>query len=408
MSVTAGAFVASSLAQVSEVEASSYVVQQGDSLWSISQKFNTTVDHLKSLNKLSSNLIQPNQTLKIDGTVTSAPSTSNDSTYTVVSGDSLSKIAARHNISLSNLMEWNNLSTTLIYPGDQLKVKKTANQTQNNTNSSSTNSTTKPANTSTYIVKSGDTLSHIAAAHNISVTNLKKWNELSSDLIRPGDRLVVAESSTTAGNSSSTTNSSSEVTNNNHQSNNSSSTYTVKSGDTLSKIASIHGISLQNLKKWNNITSHLIYPGQKLNVKNNDTSNNQSKPSDNKGSSNGNVQSLVDSAKSALGSKYVWGGSNMNTGFDCSGFIYWAFNQAGKGIQRLSTDGYYNRSYIVNKPEVGDLVFFENTYRQGISHMGIYIGNNEFIHAGSSTGVTVTNLNNSYWQKHFHSFKRFY
>jgi len=77
-------------------------------------------------------------------------------------------------------------------------------------------------------------------------------------------------------------------------------------------------------------------------------------------------------------------------------------------ISRLSTDGYYNRSFYVNKPQVGDLVFFSGTYRAGISHMGIYVGNNQFIHAGSSTGVTVTSLDNSYWKSHFEGFKRFY
>ena len=159
-------------------------------------------------------------------------------------------------------------------------------------------------------------------------------------------------------------------------------------------------------------SSHIIYPGDRLIVSQggSSSSNGQasSPPSSSSSSSSSQINNLINKAKSALGVKYTWAGSSLSTGFDCSGFIYWAFKESGQNIGRYSTDGYYNRSFIVNKPEVGDLVFFENTYRRGISHMGIYLGNNQFIHAGSSTGVTIANVNNSYWQKHFHSFKRFY
>src|SRR5699024_4666342 len=116
---------------------------------------------------------------------------------------------------------------------------------------------------------------------------------------------------------------------------------------------------------------------------------------------------LIATAKSVMGTPYVWGGTSPS-GFDCSGFIYWAHKQSGNDIGRTSVDGYYNRSQIVNNPQPGDLVFFENTYKNGISHMGIYLGGGQFIHAGSSTGVAITSVNNSYWSQHFHSYKRFY
>ena len=93
-------------------------------------------------------------------------------------------------------------------------------------------------------------------------------------------------------------------------------------------------------------------------------------------------------------------------GFDCSGFIYFVHAQAGLNISRQSSEGYFAQSATVSTPVVGDLVFFENTYKEGISHMGIYIGNNEFIHAGSK-GVEVASLNSVYWKEHFVSFKRF-
>src|SRR5699024_11927980 len=95
-----------------------------------------------------------------------------------------------------------------------------------------------------------------------------------------------------------------------------SSTYTVKSGDTLSGIASRYNVSVSNLKKWNNLNSHMIYVGQKLSVKGKSSggktssgSSGSSNKSKNKGSGSYNVDSLISSAKSQMGTKYVWGGS---------------------------------------------------------------------------------------------------
>lgn len=118
------------------------------------------------------------------------------------------------------------------------------------------------------------------------------------------------------------------------------------------------------------------------------------------------VDKLIRVAKDMKGVGYAWAGSSPS-GFDCSGFIHYAYRQAGKDLARHSSAGYYNRAYYVNKPKVGDLVFFENTYKQGISHMGIYLGGKRFIHAGAD-GVEISNLNNSYWSKHFDGYKRFY
>jgi len=112
---------------------------------------------------------------------------------------------------------------------------------------------------------------------------------------------------------------------------------------------------------------------------------------------------LVSNAKSHIGTPYKFGGTTTS-GFDCSGYIQYVFNQSGKKVSR-TTLGQFAESKTVSTPQVGDLVFFAGTYRAGISHVGIYIGNNQFIHAGGSK-TAVVSMNNSYWKKHFHSYKR--
>jgi len=418
MSVTAGAAIASAFVGADQAEAASYKVQSGDSLWSIAQKHGTTVTKLKELNQLSSDRIFPNQILQTttesttksnsDSTkTTSKVSTSSSNTYTVKAGDTLSGIASKHNISLTNLMKWNGLDTTLIFPGNVLKVTNSdsSKTTTSNGSTSTASSSNNTQSSSVYTIKSGDTLSKIASAHKVSVSNLKKWNNLSSDLIFPGQKLKIGATSNTSTSTSEPKQSSTTT-----KQVSSATVYTVKSGDTLSKIATSYSVTVSNLKKWNNLSSDRIYIGQKLNIGANKTSSTGSSTSTTSTqkttTQDYNVDKLISVAKSLSGIPYKWGGTSTS-GFDCSGFIYYVYNQAGKKINRLSTGGYYERSYYVNNPQIGDLVFFEGTYKSGISHMGVYLGNNQFIHAGSS-GVTITSLDNSYWKKHFESFKRFY
>ncbi|MDY0393377.1 NlpC/P60 family protein [Virgibacillus halophilus] len=257
-------------------------------------------------------------------------------------------------------------------------------------------------------------MSGIAYKHNVSISNLMKWNNLNSTLIFPGNVFVINGS---AAKSSSSSSASSNKTASSSSGSKSGSVYTVKSGDTLSGIASRYGVSVSNLMKWNNLNSTLILIGQKLQVNGSNsapaktTAPEKSKVSSSSASSSSssslyNVNTLVSTAQAQNGVKYAWGGSSPS-GFDCSGFIYYVYKNAGYGIGRLSSDGYYNRSHMVSNPQVGDLVFFSGTYRAGISHLGVYLGGGNFIHAGSD-GVEISNLSNPYWKSHFDSYKRFY
>lgn len=111
-----------------------------------------------------------------------------------------------------------------------------------------------------------------------------------------------------------------------------------------------------------------------------------------------NLSGVVQTARSLLGSPYAWGGTSPN-GFDCSGFVQFVFESSGVTIPRTVSD-IWNFSKLVDSPSVGDLVFFE-TYQPGPSHLGIYIGDNQFIHAGSSRGVEVSDLSTPYWNDRF-------
>ena len=118
------------------------------------------------------------------------------------------------------------------------------------------------------------------------------------------------------------------------------------------------------------------------------------------------ADSIIATAKKYVGVPYVWGGETPG-GFDCSGFVQYVFKQNGISLSRTVVTQ-YRHGYAVAKTSLqpGDLVFFQNTSGSGLSHIGIYIGNNQFIHASSSKGVTISSLTNTYWASHYHSGRR--
>ena len=264
---------------------------------------------------------------------------------------------------------------------------------------------------STYTVKSGDTLSAIAYAHKLSVNELMNLNNLNTTIIYPEDKLIVSKTATVQPSNTNAEKQPEQKTASNETV--TTTVYTVRAGDSLWKIGNTHGVSVSNLKKWNNLSTDALYVGQKLTVNGSATSTDSGSNSGSDSNSTPNtvgnydVNNLINKAKSYLGVPYVWGGA-VPSGFDCSGYIYYVYKAAGMDIKRTNSEGYFNRSYYVNNPQIGDLVFFKGTYKKGISHVGIYVGNNQFISATSSNGVAIVSLDNSYWSKHFDSFKRFY
>ncbi|MDC2866168.1 C40 family peptidase [Bacillus sp. BP-3] len=131
------------------------------------------------------------------------------------------------------------------------------------------------------------------------------------------------------------------------------------------------------------------------NSNNNNTSNNSR-----------DTSSLLSYAQSMEGVPYVWGGTSAN-GVDCSGYIYHVYKKFGYSISRQSVAGYWSSFQHTSNPQPGDLIYFQNTYKSGPSHIGIYLGGGSFIQAGDN-GVKVASLNSSYWSSHFLGYSKPY
>lgn len=205
---------------VQDDEKNIYVVKKGDSLYSIARDNNTTVNELKTINNLTSDTLTIGQTLLLPSATVTAD------TYTVQKGDTLYGIANKLGTTVSELKSANNLTSDVLSIGQVLKVP--------NSNQGET------SNTITYTVKSGDSLYSIAKNYDVTVDAIKKENNLTSNLLSIGQVLKIPTTSVTE------------------------TTYVVKSGDNLYSIARKFNTTVDNLKKLNNLTSNLLSIGQIL------------------------------------------------------------------------------------------------------------------------------------------------
>lgn len=163
-------------------ETAEYIVQKGDTLYAIATKFQTTVDFIKQLNNLVTNTLYIGQVLQVpktnqQPTNPSIPPQNDDEyyLYEVQKGDSLWLIAQKNNITVDDLIKLNNLTSTILQIGDKLKIPKAPS-----------------TNSNVYVVKKGDTLWSIARENNISVSDLKAINNLTSNLLTIGQELLLS------------------------------------------------------------------------------------------------------------------------------------------------------------------------------------------------------------------------
>ncbi len=255
-------------------------------------------------NNIKNNFIYPGQKLTIKGGQTTGSSTNNSGNntnssgnssgnntgqttgtkYTVKSGDSVWKIANDHGISMTQLIQWNNIKNNFVYPGQQLDRIKWRKLFFGYTNTGNTTPSTLQVLVSTasgtkYTVKAGDSVWSVSNKYGISMAQLIQWNNIKNNFIYPGQQLVVSNSGST---NSASTNTGSSTNTNNSSSNTGSrlkAPIQSKQGESVWSVANKNGISMNQLIEWNNIKNNFIYPGQQLIVKGGSTATPTSTPS---------------------------------------------------------------------------------------------------------------------------------
>lgn len=205
-----------------------YTVRSGDSLWSIARQYNVSVDALKSANGLTTNVLTIGQVLKIPAPVTTTPDTGINGgiVYVVAPGDSLWGIAKQYGVTVNQLKAYNNLSNDNLSVGQEIKIPG--------------ESTIPPSGETEiiYTVKPGDSLYRIALANQVTVDQIRKYNNLTSDVLTIGQKLRIPSNTQTV--------------------------YVVKSGDSLWSIANRYGTTVDALRRKNNLLNDNLTIGQRL------------------------------------------------------------------------------------------------------------------------------------------------
>lgn len=424
-------------AQAPKNDTHTYTVQSGDSLWAIAQKFNTSVDHLKQLNGLTSNLIYVGQTLKVDGQASAQPAKAATSApaKTIVQPVQQQAPVAKASVASTTqkaapVQQPSVQSTVKSTPAVQSTVKQTpvasapASSVAQPTSSVAT-SKVAPAVTSSSATSSSSSSQQTVASSSSSQTSVASS----------------VSSAAPASSVSSQSSSKQPVIAANH------TTATVKSGDSLYAIAQEYGVSVASLREANPNLGNSLTVGQSL-IVNNPTknpaaassssqqaqassassqqqapqartaNNQQAAQSNNNQQQNNNNQAaqassqaqqssttrtgsgnnVVSYAESFIGVPYVYGGTTPS-GFDCSGFVQYVYNHFGKSLPRTTTQQENCGTQIpVSQAQPGDLYFWGN--KGSAYHVAICVGNGKYI-AAPEPGQSVSIGSTQYLQPSF-------
>ncbi|HTR45118.1 MAG TPA: LysM peptidoglycan-binding domain-containing protein, partial [Thermodesulfovibrionales bacterium] len=330
-----------------------------------------------------------------------------DAAYTVKKGDSLAKIAKKFRVPVESIREANALASDELKPGTKLEipVKQTASRKKPSppeTVSAASGKDRKDATAQDlqyHTVTKGDTLSSLSKKYSTPVKELRELNNLmKSARLKPGQQIAVKRVGPR--------------------------TYTVKKGDTLLKISKKFSVTPDDIITINNLESDDLKPGQRLvldEVVQEEQAGKSSQPILSRARIAEDIRTLSDSpelesmemkdrvilfAKKMLNIPYRFGGSSF-MGIDCSAYVQKVYGFLNMPIPRSAREQYHvGESVDKEDLSIGDLVFFR-TYASFPSHVGIYLGNNLFIHASSrGKRVTIDSLETPYYFKRFIGAKR--
>ncbi|OGW52683.1 MAG: hypothetical protein A2Y81_09615 [Nitrospirae bacterium RBG_13_43_8] len=396
-----------------------YKVKKGDSLYKISKKFRVSIDEIKTKNAISSSRIQPGTKLCIPtedknhdkdmvgqngipgpGEKAWVTMSKEATRYHIVEkGDSLSTISKRYAVSVRDLKELNNLRSTRIKPGQKILFCEIKSDEQPKKYDSLISETkTKKENskieTNYHIVEKGETLSSISKKYPISVSELKEMNDLKSIRLKPGQQLLVKKIVP--------------------------KTYTVRKGDTLAKIARKFAVDADELRDINGLETDRLKLGQKLFLEAEAEPEEQTQyeailsekkidkevPDVSIPEDLGLKDKLILFAKKFINIPYRFGGTSL-FGIDCSGYVQKVYSMIGVNLPRSAREQFHEGQPVdTGELSIGDLVFFR-TYARFPSHVGIYLGDNLFIHASSrGKKVTIDSLTEPFYIKRFIGAKR--
>lgn len=206
-----------------------YIVKKGDTLYSIAKTYNTTVDNIKKLNNLTSNTLSIGQKIRLNDQIDNPKE---DNTYIVKSGDTLYSIAKKFNIKVDNLKEVNNLTSNMLSLNQKLIIPKISNK----------------EDYLLYTVKKGDNLYNIANSYNTTVSDIMSLNNLSSNILSIGQTLKIPLKEVETSNSTEYTE------------------YTIKKGDSLYSISKTYGVPIDEIMKYNGLTSNLLNVGKVIKI----------------------------------------------------------------------------------------------------------------------------------------------